>query len=306
MKTSLARRRRPALGAAVAALAIAVGIGAVPAAAAPPSPHVDLVGLGDSYTAGTGAGGWAWSFPCIQTGGGYLDVLASDPLVGLTRNAACHGALLDAAAQPGNVPSVMDQVQELAASDDLSGRTELVTITAGANDVGVNTALFACSTGTYQVCQDAVRLSTQALYALKPALTQAYVAIHEVAPRATIAVQGYPLLFDPAAGYPLIPAENQQVVNNGTTALNQALAEAAADATNKFRANVTFVDVTARFAGHAANSLDPWVYFSPVPVPGPDGSPTADPRNFHPNATGHQQYAAAVEAAVPLPALARR
>lgn len=306
MKTSLARRRQPAFGAAAAALATAVGIGAVPAAAAPPSPHVDVVALGDSYTAGTGAGAWAWTFPCIQTDGGYVDVLAADPLVELTRNQACHGALLDSAAQPGNVPSVMDQVHALTVSGELSGRTELVTLTAGANDVGVNTTLFACSTGTYQACQDAVRTSTEALYALKPALTQAYVAIHEVAPRAALAVQGYPLLFDPAAGYPVIPVENQQLVNHGTTALNQALAEAAADATNKFRANVKFVDVTARFTGHAANSLDPWVYFSPVPVPAPDGSLTPDPRNFHPNSTGHQQYAAAVEAVVPLPALARR
>ncbi|MHC6593071.1 SGNH/GDSL hydrolase family protein [Arthrobacter sp. C152] len=305
MTTSLARRRKPALGAA-AALAIAVGIGAVPAAAAPPAPHVDLVALGDSYTAGTGADGWAWTFPCIQTEGGYVDVLAADPLVELTGNGACHGALLDAAAQPGNVPSVMDQVRAATASGELSGRTELVTLTAGANDVGVNTTLFACSTGTYQACQDAVRTSTEALYALKPALTQAYVAIHQAAPRAAIAVQGYPMLFDPAAGYPVIPVENQELVNHGTTALNQALAEAAADATNKFRANARFVDVTARFTGHAANSLDPWVYFSPLPIPSLDGSPTPDPRNFHPNSTGHQQYAAAVEAVVPIPALARR
>ena len=282
--------------------------GAAPVApAAPPVPRVDLVALGDSYTAGTGAGGWAWTFPCIQTPGGYVDVLAGNPIIRKTGNAACHGALVDAPTPPeqGSVPSVMMQITELTTSGALSGETELVTLTAGANDVGVNTALFACATGSNLACMDAVRTSTHELFMLKPVLTEAYRAIHQAAPRARIAVLGYAPLFDPARSFLGMSAENMQLVNYGAFALNRAIGEAAADANSKYQANAKFVDVTARFTGHEANSAEPWIYFSQTPIIGPDGNPTPDPRNFHPNAAGHQQYAAAVKAAVPLPALAR-
>lgn len=295
-------------------LAMLAGYPASPAASAPtapvapPAPRVDLVALGDSYTAGTGAGGWAWTFPCIQTPGGYVDVLSGNPIIRKTGNAACHGALVDAPTPPeqGSVPSLMMQIADMANSGALSGQTELVTLTAGANDVGVNTALFVCSTGSNLSCMDAVRTSTHELYLLKPALTEAYRAIHLAAPRARIAVLGYAPLFDPDGGYPVIPVENQRLVNYGAMALNQAIAEAVSDANSKFGANAKFVDVTGRFTGHAANSAEPWIYFSQTPIIGPDGNPTPDPRNFHPNAAGHQQYAAAVKAAVPLAVLARR
>jgi lysophospholipase L1-like esterase len=322
MTTSAGRRRHPAYAAILMVFAMMAGYPASPAASAPtapvapPVPRTDLVALGDSYTAGTGAdadplpepGSWAWTFPCIQTPGGYVDVLAGNAIVRKTGNAACHGALVDAPTPPGqgSVPSVMMQIAGMTSSGELSVETELVTLTAGANDVGVNTALFACTTGSNLACMDAVRTSTHELFMLKPLLTEAYRAIHQAAPRARIAVLGYAPLFDPARSFLGMSAENMQLVNYGTFALNTAIAQAVTAANSQFQANAKFVNVTARFTGHEANSTEPWIYFGQVPVTGPDGNPTPDPRNFHPNAAGHQEYAAAVEAAIPLRGLARR
>ncbi len=290
------RRRRSTFAAGLAALAMAVGA-AVPAQATSPAPHVDLVAVGDSYTAGTGAGPFTSPFPCMQTAGGYVDILARQPSVTLAANAACHGALLTAQAQPGNVPSVLDQVAGLYASGALSGRTELVTMTSGANDVGVNTALYTCATATYLDCLDAVRTATHSLYDVKGNLTAVLQAIHQAAPRAKIAILGYPRLLDPA-GYPVMSPENTALVNYGTLALNAAIGEAVDTANSVYRANAQFIDITARFTGHEANTASSWIVFDPT-------NPFT-PQSFHPNAQGHEQYAAAVVEAVRLPELARR
>lgn len=220
----------------------------------------------------------------------------SQPSVNVVANAACHGALVTESAQPGNVPSVLAQVAGLTTSGALSARTELVTMTAGANDVGVNTALYTCGTSTYFDCLDAVRSATKSLYEVKEKLTKAYAAIHRVAPRAKIAVLGYPRLFDPA-GYPVMAAENLALVNYGTLALNVAIAEAVDRANSLYRANAQFIDVTARFAGHEANTASSWIVFDPY-------NPFTA-QSFHPNPAGHQQYAAALVEAVRLPELAR-
>jgi lysophospholipase L1-like esterase len=297
MTNPTGRRRRSAFAAGLATMAMAVGLAAVPAQAASPVPHVDLVAVGDSYTAGTGAGPFTSAFPCIQTAGGYVDIVAEQPSVDLAANAACHGALLASVAQPGNVLSVLDQVSGLAAAGTLSGRTELVTMTAGANDVGVNTALYTCATSTEINCEGAVRTATHLLYEMKGNLTAALLAIHQAAPRAKIAVLGYPRLLDPT-GYPLMSPRNTYLVNYGTSALNVAIGEAVNTANALYRANAQFIDVTALFAGHEANTASPWIAFNP-------NDPFA-PQSFHPNEAGHQAYAEALTAAVNLPALARR
>lgn len=299
------RRRHASFAACLAIVAMALGLTAPPATASPPDPHIDYVALGDSYTAGTGAGDWSWTYPCIQTAGGYVDVLDTLDAVDLLANNACHGSLLRDTAQPGNVPSVADQVAQLAAAGKLSRGTELVSMTAGANDVGVNVVLFTCATSTATDCSRAVKTAVTAMPAVGAVLVRTFAAIHKQAPKAKIAVPGYPRLFNPA-GAPVIPVENQRLVNQGTALLNATIAAAAATAKALYGANVQYVDVTARFAGHEVNTADPWIFYNPNPIPGPDGAPTVDQRNFHPNAEGHRQYAFAVQDAVRLPELARR
>jgi len=85
--------------------------------------------------------------------------------------------------------------------------------------------------------------------------------------------------------------------------LNATIATAAATARVLYGANVQYVDVTARFAGHEVNSADPWIFFDAAPDA--NGVLQIDPRSFHPNLAGHQQYAAALLSAVDLIQLAR-
>jgi lysophospholipase L1-like esterase len=284
---------------------MALGFTAIPAEAAP-APRVDYVALGDSYTAGTGAGALYRppNTPCWQSHPGYVDVVDADSLVTLVANRACHGAVLSVNSPLyDNViitPTVEQQLSDLTTSKLLTPQTELVSLTAGANDVGVSRVLGACILSTMEVCQGAIDLAVGALPAVGAALTQTYAAIHRAAPRAKIAVLGYPKLFDPSSPIQVMAPERQIKINEASTLLNATIATAAATANLLYRANTQYVDVSQRFAGHEANSINaPWLVLVLDPT-----LPPAD-ANFHPNLEGHVQYAAALESAVSLPELAR-
>ncbi|BCW20290.1 hypothetical protein NtRootA9_29980 [Arthrobacter sp. NtRootA9] len=296
MGTTALRRRRPAFAAGLAALAVALGSAAAPAAAAPPVPDVDLVAFGDSYTAGIGAGAYTTAAPCLQTDGGYVSLLLKLPVVGgNSANAACAGAVLTD--RPSDaVPSVMEQVAAAAAAGKLSVRTELVTVTAGPNDIDFTTPLKICASMPLDACAQAVQRVRGALPAVQANLVEALTAVRRAAPRATIVVFGYPLLFDPDGWPTLLTPEAQRLVNAGTLTLNGTIERAAESP--RVKAKAVYVDVTRAFTGHTLNSAAPWINFNP-----------ADPfalQNFHPNAAGHEAYADALEGAVNLGSLARR
>jgi lysophospholipase L1-like esterase len=278
-------------------MAMTMGFTAIPAGAAPPVPDVDLVAVGDSYTAGVGAGSYATPPPCVQTNGGYVDILEALAIVDEAVNGACAGAIIPEDASR-SVPSVMEQIAALDASEGLSGRTELVTLTAGANDLDFTTPLTVCAVSTLDMCAEAVADAQNQLSVIQADLVEALTAIHKAAPRATIVVFGYALLFDPAGLPTVLTPQAQELVNAGTLALNEAIAQAVATANAEAKANAVYVDVTEEFAGHAANSLDPWINLNLADF--------GDPWNFHPTAAGYDAYADALTAAVNLQALARR
>jgi lysophospholipase L1-like esterase len=295
MGTTALRRRRPAFAAGLAALAVALGSTAAPAAAAPPVPDVDLVALGDSYTAGIGAGAYTTDAPCLQTNGGYVDILAKLPITDNVTNAACAGAVLTD--RPSDaVPSVMKQVAAASAAGKLSVRTELVVVTAGPNDIDFTTPLKDCATMPLDACAQAVQRVRDALPAVQANLVEALTAVRRAAPRATIVVFGYPLLFDPDGWPTLLTPEAQRLVNAGTLTLNGTIERAAESP--RVKAKAVYVDVTRAFTGHALNSAAPWINFST--------DPDLALQNFHPNAAGHEAYADALEGAVNLDSLARR
>ncbi|TAP41108.1 SGNH/GDSL hydrolase family protein [Arthrobacter sp. S39] len=297
------RRRRPAFAAGLATLAMALGFTAMPAGAAPPPRDVDYVAVGDSYSAGTGAdtigttatGPFVPTLPCTQTANGYVDKVDLAAPVVLVKNAACHGALLADPTLDG-VTSVEDQIAQLTLGGKLSKDTELVSMTAGANDAGVSNVLFKCIAGSPDDCSGAVVASQLALPQVRANLIEAFAAIHREAPRARIVVLGYAKLFN-TAGFAVIPVDRQELINAGTVGLNTTIASAAAEANTLYGAQVQFVDVTARFAGHEVNTLSPWLFLSQVDP--------FEPRNFHPNQAGHAQYAEALLASVNLKQLAR-
>ncbi|WP_082497294.1 SGNH/GDSL hydrolase family protein [Arthrobacter sp. Leaf137] len=294
MGTTALRRRRAAFAAGLATLAMALGSTALPAGAAPPEKDVDLVAVGDSYTAGIGAGTTTLS-SCTQTNGGYVNLLKALPIVdGNSTNAACAGAVIvDRASDIA--PSVLEQIAALTASGTLSVRTELVAVTAGANDIDFTMPLKACAGSTLDVCAQAVQGVQARFPAMQADLVEALTAIRTAAPHATIAVFGYPLLFDPDGPPTLLSEDAQRLVNAGTLALNNAIAQATG--APRVKAKAAYVDVTKAFKAHAVNSAYPWINFNP-----------ADPfalQNFHPTAAGHQAYADALSEAVNLNKLAR-
>jgi len=303
------QRRRWALAAGIASLAMTLGAAGVPAEAAAQHRDVDYVALGDSYTAGTGAdtslnmasGPFVPTLPCTQTPGGYVDIVDREALVELADNEACHGSLLTRPTWDG-VPSVTDQLARLITSGKLSKDTELVSMTAGANDVGVNTVLYTCATSVTSTCSQSLAAATATMPGVGADLVKVLAAIHSQAPRARVVVLGYPRLFN-TSGAPIIPVENQALVNQGTALLNTTIAASVATANALYGANAQFVDVTPGFAGHEVNTSAPWIFLA-ASVDS-NGVLQFDPRSFHPTSEGHAQYAAALLASVKLTQLAR-
>jgi lysophospholipase L1-like esterase len=298
MATSAVRQRRPAFAAGLATMVMALGFAAIPAEAAPPAPKVDYVALGDSYAAGTGAGGAErpGGIACWQSQRGYVDVVGKTSRVDLAPNAACHGAVLSAQSPAYDpvisTPTVEEQLDRLVFTGKISDTTELVSITAGANDLGFAYVLGQCSVSP-EACNVAIASATSeaALAELTSALVQTYADIHAAAPHAKIVVLGYPLLFAPDSPVAPLPPASPLAINQATLGLNALIENAVALANYYYSANAVFVDVTPRFLGHAVNSADPWLVFDP-------NNPTAD-YNFHPNRTGHTLgYAAALVAAM--------
>jgi lysophospholipase L1-like esterase len=257
---------------AVAATALVAGSVAAPAAAHESEP-LDYVALGDSYTAGIGAPNVSISplytidpadpKPCYQASPGYVNLLNERNDVQLTVNAACAG--WTAAMVPLQV--------NVASAAGLDAETDLVTITAGGNDVGFSGILGACLVpSSLEVCEIEVEKGeVTAKTEVFPALTNAYATIRAQAPNATIVALGYPHLFSPEFGdQPYITDEAAELFNKGTDTLNEVIEKAA----KQVRGTV-YVDVTDEFEGHGIGSPASWIH-----LPGSDAS-------FHPNETGY-------------------
>lgn len=258
------RRLTSLLGAAVVALATMFA--ASPAQAAPDSAlakpaaaKVAYVALGDSYAAGVGGGDYL--DPCYTSPNGYAALLADDPGQVHSDLRGCFGATTDVV-----------QATQLA---DLDRRTKSATLTVGANDLGVGMVAQICLTATVEDCLAAVAGAQALLPQLSVDLSATLAAIRDVAPRATVYVTGYPLLFEPSTEPRLV------AVNQGVQLLNDLIEATVAAAGSGF----VYVDVEAVFAGHGLGAADEWILG------------LTDPWAFHPNPDGHVAYADAIRAA---------
>lgn len=265
MTTLSGTRRLTTLASASILVASATIFGAQPAFAAPGGPgpsseKTSYVALGDSYAAGVGGGDYLDA--CLTSPNGYAADLADDP------GRAAHSTLR------GCVGATVDVVAATQL-DGLDLRTKLVTLTVGANDLGLEAVTTACLVGTLLECQAAVQAALANLTPLAVDLVAALAAVREAAPKATIVVTGYPLLLDDSLPQSVL-------VNPGVIALNQVIAAAVHASGDGF----VYVDVVEAFEEHAVGSLDPWI----VAPPAPDA--------FHPNPSGHDAYADAVRAAL--------
>lgn len=271
-----------ALAAATAAL---LAGGAGPVAAAPKEP-LSYVALGDSYASGFGAGSYVNG--CGQSPLGLPGILDGKKQVELVGNATCAGAKV--ATEPNGAIDLPEQVAQVRAAGALSRTTDLVTISAGGNDAGFGEVAGVCATQPTAVCADVIAgRSATSLPVLSRNLDTLYASVEAAAPNATVVVTGYPHLFSPEYGNPVIPVASQTAFNAGTDALN-AVIRARAQAHG-----FTFVDLVQKFEGHGLGSPDPWITFR-----------TGAIDNLHPTAEGYKSgYFPAVRSTVNLAQLQR-
>ncbi|MFE5838586.1 SGNH/GDSL hydrolase family protein [Arthrobacter sp. NPDC056493] len=279
-KQSLPRRFARLTG-VLAALVLA-GLTAAPASA---DRFDTYVALGDSYAAGQGAGPYADA--CLRSGHSYPALLDAARKISLSGNKACSGATTSTV-RADQIPS-------------LSKKVDLVTITAGGNDLDSIGALVICSQDSGPACTAALSQRAAVLQtalnnpAASPFFQDLLAMLNDVkakAPRADIYVTGYPLLFEPGAG----PAAGP--VNGLTQQLNAVIANAAHTADGG-RSKVSYVDVSGAFAGHGVGSAQPWIVGLPPLCTASSTCGTSSADIFHPTADGYAKgYAASIRAAI--------
>jgi lysophospholipase L1-like esterase len=226
--------------------------GAVPASAAPSTGPLRYVALGDSYSAASGVLPPDPTAPpqCLRSVRNYPHLIAAASGAQLT-DVTCGGADTSdfATAQyPGVAPQL----------DALAPDTQLVTMTIGGNDSGVfiNSILQCGAAGLSTLGQgspckdrygssftDTVRSTTY------PALVQALRSVRAAAPRAEVAILGYPWIVPTSGGcFDRMPIATGDVpyLRDLQATLNDAVARAA-EVTG-----VTFVDLSRVSDGHDA------------------------------------------------------
>ena len=266
------RRRRTALASGLATLVMAAGLAAIPAQAVDKTKYI---ALGDSFAAGQGAGPYLDA--CYRSENTYSELAADAKTIKLVTNAACSGK---------TTQEVVDsQLSQLNKS------TELVTITAGGNNLGFGDIVTYCGMAmgdptAAPLCDQAsaaaaARIASGELAGELVAMIQ---SVQAAAPNAKIVVTGYPYLYDPVIPNPADPMS--LFIYQATRladGLNASIAGAAA------ATGAQYVDVRAAFAGHGINSASPWIVL--------DLANPGSPDNFHPNAAGYEAYFAALTAA---------
>jgi lysophospholipase L1-like esterase len=261
------RRRHSAFAAGLATLAMTLSL----AAPAQARTVQDYVALGDSFAAGIGGGAYVIE-DCVRSANAYSELADDLKSVRDVTNVACGGATTQQVVQ-----------SQLALLDK---KTDLVTITAGGNNIGFGTLAADCGPALINpaagpACFGAItdaraQIASRALY---QDLVEMISAVQAAAPKAEIVVTGYPYLFDPM---PFDPTNPTSVFISQANLLVFEL-----NATIKAAAQVTgaqYVDVTDEFAGHGINLLanGSWINFDPADLNSFE--------NLHPNAEGYEAY----------------
>ena len=276
---------------ATSALAVLTAAGAVLTGAAPSSAgieNLDFVALGDSYSAASGVLPPDPEAPvqCLRSIRNYPPVIAERlgglPRVNLT-DVTCGAAQTEDFFE-GQYDGVAPQL------DALSRKTDLVTMTIGGNDSNVFIgAIASCgvagltTAGQGSPCKDqygdsfvdTVRTTTY------PDLVKALRAVHRRAPRAEVAIIGYPWILPKKVGcFDKMPVAEGDVpyLRNLQWELNDAIRRAAR------RTGSTYVNMNRFSDGHDACQPIGVRWVEPVVQ-------TLNPVVVHPNALGEAKMA---------------
>lgn len=263
---------------AVTALTLTATTVARPADAAPRT--TTLVALGDSWAAGTAAGGAALVDPAGSNGTTCRRTVASYPARSGPRLAP-QAWISRACASTSGGPDTQFSA--------LTPAVTRVTITVGADASGLGALASACATGgTPANCDAAAARTDRALGALGPALDSSFAEIRRRAPGAHLVLTTYPRLTEglACAAGASGPAAAERL-DATVTRLDGILTDRARAAA------VAVVDVRTAFVAHSACAREPWI----TPFAGTDTLRTGAP-----TATGQTVIANAVTAAAAQPA----
>lgn len=237
-----------AVAAACAAAVAAVAAAAVPAVAAvaPASvpSSVRYVALGDSYSAGLGAGSYiAASGSCDRSNDAYPALWSKANLPASYVSVACSGATTSTVLS-SQIPA-------------LSAATTLVSITIGGNDVGFGSVMETCVLFSTGSCVRAIGAAESEMAGQLPAkLDSVLSAITSSAPNARVVVLGYPHLYDlgRSAGCIGLSTTDRTDLNQAAELLDGQLQAAA------FRHDDVFGDVRSAFAAHEICDSASWLH----------------------------------------------
>ncbi|MFF4188968.1 SGNH/GDSL hydrolase family protein [Streptomyces sp. NPDC001691] len=254
------RRRWAAFLCSLSALVLNGVAATAPASAASAAPGTGgYVALGDSYSAGLGAGGYdGASGDCKRSIRSYPALWRAAHSPSSFAFTACAGA------RTGDV--VEDQLGPLNRS------TSLVSITIGGNDAGFADTVTTCVLQGERAClQRVVQARSYISTTLPGKLDQVYDAIHSKAPSAEVVVMGYPRFYKLGGGCAVgISEKSRAALNAADDDINAVIAKRAADH------GFSFAGVNATFKGHEICSGDPWLHSVTLPVE----------ESYHPTASG--------------------
>ncbi|MEV7626829.1 SGNH/GDSL hydrolase family protein [Actinoplanes sp. NPDC089786] len=225
---------------AVACVALATLLPGSPASAKAVDVTVDAVALGDSYASGVGAG-TETDGECRRTPGAYAAQWSQlDPdAVKLEVNACSGATTLDVR---------KNQLGELGQD------TDLVTLQVGVNDLELITTLESCADpGQTKDCEARLEALPALSAALPAELSRLVDTIKDKAPKAKVALVGYPLPFTPECPKLPLPAKALAGGNAAIAGLNQLYLELAAIK------GAVYVDVAKPFQGHEVCGNASWL-----------------------------------------------
>lgn len=255
-------RRRISLStasAAAIALAVSGGIASSSTAADPPS----YVALGDSFSAGTGAG-LPTDDDCYLSPNGYPHVIADAQGLALDYQ-ACSGA------------TTADVLNNQLGT--LSADTDYVTMTIGGNDLGFASVITDCLLPSWLGdCFGGIEEGREILNTVLPdRYDNLFGTIDAAAPNADVRIGGYPYLFNGQDCHALTFFSEAEMaeLNAATGEMNDVIADHTA------AAGFTWVDPTDAFLGHAVCDDEEWINNLSLRV--------VD--SFHPNIAGNIGYA---------------
>ena len=245
------RSRRMAIAVAAAAAcaaALPVLVTSAPASAAGgavgAASRVRYVALGDSYSAGLGAGNYiAASGSCDRSNDAYPALWSAANLPASYASVACSGATTSTV--------LSTQIPALSTS------TTLVSITIGGNDVGFGSVMETCVLFSTGSCVRAVGAAESEMASQLPGeLDGVLNAITAVAPNARVVVLGYPHLYDlgGSGGCIGLSTTDRTDLNQAADLLDGQIQAAA------FRHDDVFGDARSAFAANEICDPASWLH----------------------------------------------